>query len=438
MSKPEIRKKKQASRREFLETTGAALVAATAAPVIQAQTPATPAVPRTAIRINVNGASQRVEVEDRWTLVELLRDHLKLTGTKIGCDRGECGACTVLLDGKPVYSCSQLAVWMDGRSVQTVEGAGAGRQARSAAASVHGARRAAVRLLHLGPVDERQGAARRAILIRLPRKCAPAMTGNICRCSNYNRYVEAASRRAPATTAVRSKSVSRSAASAATLLCPRSRRSATRPRASTHANASPARPPTRGDVQLPGMLYARVLRSPHPHARIRKIDASKALALPGVKAVLTHENCTGRLGRGRRSPAACSTTTRSRRSPSSGATRSTIRCASSASRWRPSRRSTGTWPKKRCACIAVDYEVLPFVLDPEEALKPGAVQIWPEGNLSLDSQNEAKPIDPAARQRRARLPRVRPRLRGSLHDHVRAQRADGAARLRRASGKATS
>ena len=76
---------------------------------------------RTAIRLHVNGVSHRLEVEDRWTLVELLRDHLDLTGTKIGCDRSECGACTVLMDGKPVYACCQLAVWADGADVQTVE-----------------------------------------------------------------------------------------------------------------------------------------------------------------------------------------------------------------------------------------------------------------------------------------------------------------------------
>ena len=77
---------------------------------------------RTAISLTVNGVSHRVDVEDRWTLVELLRDHLDLTGTKIGCDRSECGACTVLMDGKPVYACCQLAVWADGADVQTVEG----------------------------------------------------------------------------------------------------------------------------------------------------------------------------------------------------------------------------------------------------------------------------------------------------------------------------
>ena len=100
------------SRRDFLEATAATVVVATTvAPAINGQAPGgapalvqpDPAVPRSAIRVTVNGAARRLDVEDRWTLAELLRDHLGLTGTKIGCDRGECGACTVLMDGKPVY-----------------------------------------------------------------------------------------------------------------------------------------------------------------------------------------------------------------------------------------------------------------------------------------------------------------------------------------------
>ena len=143
-----MRKRKdhgQTSRREFLEGTGVAIVAATAVPTLNAQTAGDgapdgapdPSVPRTRIRFTVNGKPRELEVEDRWTLAELLRDHLKLTGTKIGCDRGECGACTVLLDGKAGVLV-QPARGLDGRPRHSDRRmARAGRTARSAAESFY-------------------------------------------------------------------------------------------------------------------------------------------------------------------------------------------------------------------------------------------------------------------------------------------------------------
>ena len=183
----------EVSRREFLEGTGAALaVAATSTPLAAqtARAPASTAVPRTTIRVVINGTTHRVDVEDRWTLAELLRDHLGLTGTKLGCERGECGACTVQVDGKPVYSCSTLAVWIDGRSVRTVEGlARGGRLDPLQQAFVeHDAPQC-------GFCTSGQLMAARALLDANPRPTADevrsAMAGNLCRCSNYNRYVEA-------------------------------------------------------------------------------------------------------------------------------------------------------------------------------------------------------------------------------------------------------
>jgi len=182
------------SRRDFLEGTGATVVAGAAAtalgiPVASAQQTGS-ITARTAITLVVNGARHSVEVEDRWTLAELLRDRLDLTGTKIGCNRSECGACTVLMNGQPVYSCSQLAVWADGASIQTVEGL--------------------VRNGQLSPVQEAfvenngpqcgfctpgQLMTATALLNSNPspnsEEVREAMVGNLCRCSNYNAIVEA-------------------------------------------------------------------------------------------------------------------------------------------------------------------------------------------------------------------------------------------------------
>jgi carbon-monoxide dehydrogenase small subunit len=172
---------KAKSHREFLEGAGATTDTAESAMT---------APSRTAIRLNVNGVSHSVEVEDRWTLVELLRDQLDLTGTKIGCNRSECGACTVLMNGKAVYSCSQLAVWADGADVLTVEGlAQNGRLSPLQQAFIdHNAPQC-------GFCTPGQLMTATALLNTVPRPDAAqvkhALVGNLCRCSNYNAIVEA-------------------------------------------------------------------------------------------------------------------------------------------------------------------------------------------------------------------------------------------------------
>ena len=179
------------SRRHFVGSTGAGLAAAAAVPLRGQDKPsAASAVPRTTVNFKVNGADQSLEIEDRWTLVEVLRDHIGLTGTKIGCDRSECGACTVLVDGKPMYSCTQLAAWMDGRSIQTVEGLSSNGQLDPLQQAFidHDAPQC-------GFCTSGQLMAAKALLNRNPHptrdEVRSAMTGNLCRCSNYNHYVEA-------------------------------------------------------------------------------------------------------------------------------------------------------------------------------------------------------------------------------------------------------
>jgi xanthine dehydrogenase YagT iron-sulfur-binding subunit len=112
------------SRRGFLSSVSAGAVVAVSlktAPDAPAQEIEAVGKPVT-INLLVNGSMRKVLVEPRWSLVYVLREVLGLTGTKIGCERGECGACTVLIDGKPRYSCMTLAVEAEGHAITTVEG----------------------------------------------------------------------------------------------------------------------------------------------------------------------------------------------------------------------------------------------------------------------------------------------------------------------------
>ena len=106
------------------------------------------AAPALTVTLHVNGEKRTFEVAPWTTLLDALRDHLDLTGTKKGCDHGQCGACTVLVDGRRINSCLTLAVMKDGAKVTTIEGLADGRRAASAAAGLHRPRRLPVRLLH--------------------------------------------------------------------------------------------------------------------------------------------------------------------------------------------------------------------------------------------------------------------------------------------------
>ena len=124
------------------------------------------------------------------TLATTLRYKLGLTGTKIGCDRSECGACTVLVDGEPTYSCSTLAVWMDGRAIETVEGLEQGDELTPLQQAFidHDA-------AQCGFCTPGQLMAATALLERNAspntQEVREALVGNLCRCSNYNAIVEA-------------------------------------------------------------------------------------------------------------------------------------------------------------------------------------------------------------------------------------------------------
>ena len=117
-----------ATRRGFLQSAGALagtpLIAGHAQAVAAARPAVDVAAPRASLELRVNGQAHALHVEPRTTLLDALRDHLGLVGTKKGCDRGQCGACTVLVDGRRINSCLSLAMQHDGDEITTIEGIG--------------------------------------------------------------------------------------------------------------------------------------------------------------------------------------------------------------------------------------------------------------------------------------------------------------------------
>ena len=182
------------SRRTFLKTVGAGGVAAgvISPPAgVDAQVPGAVGPGAVPIVLNINGRQQKLEVEPRVTLLDALRNRLNLTGAKRVCDRGSCGACTMIVDGRTIYACSTLAIEMQGKTIRTVESFTNGtvlhpvqqafceKDGLMCGFCTPGFVTSAVALIEKNPKPT-------------PEEARRALDGNICRCGTYVRVLEAA------------------------------------------------------------------------------------------------------------------------------------------------------------------------------------------------------------------------------------------------------
>ena len=235
------------------------------------------------ITVTVNGQRRVVEVEPRLLLAHLLREGLGLTGTHLGCDTTNCGACTVLVDGAPVKSCTMLAVQADGHAVTTVEGLGTASELDAVQEGFSGRTRPAVRLLHAGddavrPSPARPGtrSVRRGRALGALRQPLPMHRLPEHRQGRAVGGAQGKRRRAGcgAMTALDEATIGGLGASR---------------RRVEDARFVRGRGNYVDDIHLPGMLHMEILRSPLAHARIVRIDTTRAWEIPGVRLVLTGE-----------------------------------------------------------------------------------------------------------------------------------------------------
>ena len=141
------------------------------------------------VTLDINGQQYRLDIRHHWTLLDVLREQLDLTGAKRGCDRGECGSCTVLLGGKPIYACQLLAVQVGGRPITTIEGLGKGDSVDSVQQAFLENDGGQCGFCTPGLVM-----AVRALLDTNPNPSEDdirqALSGNLCRCNAYGRILQ--------------------------------------------------------------------------------------------------------------------------------------------------------------------------------------------------------------------------------------------------------
>lgn len=316
------------------------------------------------ISLKVNGRVYELRVGDlpgevapSHTLAHTLRETLQLTGTKVACDHGACGACTVIVDGRPVLSCMTLTVECDGREITTIEGL-----ENPKTGELHPIQQAFVdhTAFQCGFCTPGIIMSAKALLDRNPSpkegEIEEALSGHFCRCiTHYHvlRAVQAASGKGSENAGKRE-----------------SLESAKKDKFRFIGKSTPRKDAAEivtgkakfiDDVRLPHMLHGKVLRSPYPHALIVSIDTKAAKSLPGVRAVLTHEDVPE---------------LKAGTPPHLKVLDSKVRFAGDAVALVAA--ETEEIASEALDLISVEYEPLTAVYEAEEAVKPGAPRLYDE------------------------------------------------------------
>ncbi len=314
------------------------------------------------LSFTVNGTPTQVDVEEHEYLADVLRNRLGLTGTKIGCNEAECGICSVLVNGTPVVSCIYPALRAEGASVETIEGlAQNGELHPLQEAFVQGGAPQCgfcipgVIMTAKGLIDTNPDPSEHDIKV--------ALKDTYCRCAGYS-FIKHAIQSA-------AKQIREGAPQNHLPALPETvqplnviGRPLPRPDAVLKVTGKAL---FSDDFKFPGMLQARTLRAKYPHARILKIDTSKARALPGVHAVLTADDIPGEKNHGlviADWPALAVDKVRYIGDPVAIVAAETRDIATAA-----------------LALIEVEYEPLPVVSDPVQAYQPDAPKVMESGNL---------------------------------------------------------
>ncbi len=230
------------------------------------------------VTLKINGDEFSLGVNETETLQDVLRQRLGLTGTKKGCSRGVCGACTVLVNGEPRNSCLTLAARCDGFDITTIEGIGRDGE-------LHPIQKAFIfsGAIQCGYCTPGMVISAYALIQRNPdpsdEQIKEALGGNLCRCTGYAKILDAV-RNWKQYESIPDQAVHPDDLEAFKTV------GKSLPRADAWDKVSGKAVYT-GDISLPGMLHGKLLHSPIAHGRILKIDASEAQQMPGVKAVIT-------------------------------------------------------------------------------------------------------------------------------------------------------